>query len=232
MAYYLTVKEKNNFKQLDISTLEEFTRLSKFRDSSYSLDEIDLFTSNFEDELALKEVLYTKGIITKEDILKEITIRRKNKSILEKVMYGLVYKDNSKYLDIYYLRAELLGLQNDKVFLNKLLNHYRNNYKQEHLAKIRAILEGYQGSDINMHEAISSFYIDEIFETNKENGNAKIKYKSLHDLAMFVYNYIEHNSKKVTSSDLEELKEKLSKPKTYVKTRTIRTELEGQLSFL
>lgn len=231
MAYYLTVKEKNNFKQLDVSTLEEFSRLSKFKDASYSLDELDLFTSNFEDELSLKEILYSNGIITKEDILKEITIRRKNKNQLEKVMYGLVYKNNSKYLDVHYLRAEILGLQNDKVFLNKLLNHYRNSYKQEHLAKIRAVLEGYQDSDVKMDEALTSFMIDEVFETSKETGLVKIKYKSLHDLAMFVCNYLEDGNKKITNSDLEELQDKLIKPKQPVKIRKIRTEVQGQLSF-
>ena len=42
MAYYLTIKEKNNYKELNITTLSEFKRISKFKNSSYSLEEIDI----------------------------------------------------------------------------------------------------------------------------------------------------------------------------------------------
>ena len=57
MAYYLTIKEKNNLKLLDVSNLDEFTRLSKYKGGVYSLEEIDLFTECFDDEIELKRRL-------------------------------------------------------------------------------------------------------------------------------------------------------------------------------
>ena len=60
MAYYLTVKDKKNYKLLDIASLEEFKRLSKFKNNSYSLEEIDLFTSHFLSEIELKTKLSEK----------------------------------------------------------------------------------------------------------------------------------------------------------------------------
>lgn len=244
MAYYLTVKEKNNYKLLDISSLEEFQRLSKFKNNSYSLEEIDLFTSNFADEIELKKTLFEQGILPLEDITKEISIRRKNKDELIKVMYDLVYNGNSKFLNEEYLRNILLTLQNDKVFLNKLLNHYRNNYKQENLAKIRAILSGYTGNSINIYEALNSFFIEEIYDIDYNTGFTKIKYKSLHDLAMFIYTYLSQKGKSQIDIDLnkanknrelEELKSSLTpqeeKINSKVYTRKRKYTLDEQTSF-
>ncbi len=244
MAYYLTIKEKNNYKMLDITSLEEFTRYSKFKNSSYSLDEIDIFTSKFDNEVALKTRLYEKGIISKNELMKKIEIRMKLNQKLKIVHYGLVYKEASKYLDIKYLEAKLLSLQNDKNFLNKLLNHYRSSHKQERLREINALLNGYHDSGINIYNSLSEFYKDEIFLENYKTKVVTLKYKSLHNLAMFVYNYI--NSKNELSDiiklerkkTLEELKKELVKIKEpeqqiYVKTkkRKLKKEIDGQLSF-
>ena len=180
MAYYLTIKEKQNYKLLDISNMLEFKRISRFKGNTYSLDEIDIFTSSFPNEIFLKKTLYENGKIELNDISKEISIRRKNKDEMVKVMYDLVYSYNRKFIDEVYIRMKLLELQNDRVFLNKLLNHYRNNYKQDNLSQIRAALEGY--NDVNLYEAINSFFIDEVYDIKKDTGQVKIKYKSLHDL--------------------------------------------------
>lgn len=242
MAYYLTIKDKNNYRLLDITNIDEFQRLSKFRDNAYSLEEIDLFTSNFYNEITLKRKLYEYGVISLEDITKDISIRRKIKSEYKKVMYGLVYQDIKKYLDTYYLRGRLLELSSDRVFLNKLLDHYRNNYKQENLAKIRAILQGYNGNDINLYEALSSFYKDEVYDEDYKTGEVRIKYKSLHDLSMFVYNYINQKNKcKIEIEtrqyeiikELNKLKETLTPKEVYVKKRVKKKNepLEGQISF-
>ena len=77
MAYYLTIqKNRNRYKEINISLLEEFKRISKFK-NGYSLEEIDYFTSLFDDEVHFKEVLLDKGLISSEDITKEISIRQK-----------------------------------------------------------------------------------------------------------------------------------------------------------
>lgn len=239
MAYYFTIKEKNGYKLLDISQTEQFQRLSKFKNNSYSLEEIDNFTSQFDSEISLKIVLYKAGIITAQDIKKEISIRMKNNGILTKVMYDPVYKETRKYLDDFYLRGKLLELQSDKIFLNKLLNHYRRHYKQENIAKIRAAIGEYSDSEINIYEALSSLFADIVYDSDYRTGEVKLKYKSLHDLAMFIYNYlyekdkskVEIESNKIGKmQQLNILKQSISPP---VKKRILkkREELEGQISF-
>lgn len=245
MAYYITIKENKGYKLLDITSMQAFRRLSKFKSSSYSLEEIDLFTSKYPNELVLKRDLYSFGIITLEDITKDISIRMKNKDNLEKVRYGLVYNSTSKYLNEYYLRIKLLELQNDKVFLNKLLDYYRNSYKQESLRQINAILQGYNGNSINIYNALDMFYKDTVYDINYKTGETKIKYKSLHDLAMFIYNY--NQTKELTKEEIETYKEhrqielstlqeslspKKEKVDLKVKTRTKKKyDLDGQSSF-
>lgn len=243
MAYYLTIKNKNEYKLLDISSAQEFRRLSNLK-NSYSLEEIDLFTSQFNGEIDLKTKLYEQDIISIEDINKEITIRRKNKDELIKVMYDLVYSYNKKYLNEEYLRGTLLTLQKDTTFLNKLLNHYRKNYHQENLAQIRAILTGYRGNSINTYDALNSFFIEEIYDIDNNTGLIKIKYKPLHDLAMFIYNYLTERGRSQSDielinldhkKELEELKKSLiSKEQKKEKTAYVRTKkkynLDGQVS--
>lgn len=240
MAYYLTIKEKQNFKLLDVTGIEEFKRISKFKNNSYSLEEIDCFTSKFSGEIELKKKLYEKGIINLEELQTKIEIRMKLKDKLEKVRYDLIYQNNKKYLDVQYLISQLLILSNDIEFINKLLDRYRNSYKQEGLRQINAIVNGYRDSDLNISKAIYQFVQDEIFQTDKKTGLVTIKYKPLHDLAMFIYNYtlsIEQENKKSVIEELNKLKEELlknSKQTDFVlvkkKTKKVRTEIEGQTS--
>lgn len=242
MAYYLTIKEKNNYKALNISTLGEFKRLSKFKSSSYSLEELDLFTSKFNNEIELKTTLYKKGIIKKEDLTRKIEVRRKSSGKLEKVQYDLVFREQLKYLDIQYLMMKILSFSSDKEFLNKLLKHYRNSYNQEALRQINSLIDGYSDNDIRIESALNLFFKDEIFLTNYNTGVTKIKYKSLHDLAMFIYNHEKIKEEKTVSKEeqkkaLEQLKNELiknQKPENIEvkkKVRKKREELEGQISF-
>ena len=159
-------------------------------------------------------------------------------------MYDLVYRGNSKFLNEEYLRNILFTLQNDTVFLNKLLNHYRSNYKQENLAKIRAIVTGYRGNSINIYEALNAFFIEEIYDIDYNTGLTKLKYKSLHDLAMFIHTYLSQkersqielevykiNKNKALEELQKTLKPKENKEKTvsYVRTKK-KYDLDGQSS--
>lgn len=200
MAYYLTIqKGKNEYKEINISSLNEFKRLSKFKDS-YSLEEIDMFTSMFADEVNLKEILYDNGLICLEDISKEISIRQKSKNELKKVRYGLVYKDTKKYLDYDYLKNIILSMQNDKTFLKKLVSNYRNSYSCViEISEIKNYLF-YSNSEVDIYLTLNNFFLNEILKKDLKTGEFKIKYKSLHDLAMFVRNYMEKMSLGVTEN--------------------------------
>ena len=167
MAYCLAIKNGNDYKILDISMLEGFRRISKFKNyNSYSLEEIDIFTSSFDNEVSLKEYLYNNGIIDSDDITKDISIRSKNKEKLVKVDYGLVYEGNKKYLDVYYLRSSILKRVNDYEFLNKLLARYRNSYcNNENIALIRNIMLGNNSGP--MYKVLEDFIICEIYLISK-----------------------------------------------------------------
>lgn len=228
MAYYLTIKDKNNYKKLDISSMKEFTRTSKYKNDRYSLEELDLFTSCFNDEIELKRSLFKQNIIPLEDITNDISIRIKIKDKLEKVKYNLVYKDTYKYLDVIYLKSVLNILSGNKEFLNKLIAYYRNSFcNNENIAKIRWILLGNDGGELNINSVINDFIIKEVLKTDVTTGEVVIKYKSLHDLSMFTYNYL--NKEENKKLDLLKLqKELLTENKG--KTKKLTKEVEGQIS--
>lgn len=244
MAYYLTIHTNNDFKKIDLSLLERFKRLSNFKDSSMSLEEIDCCTSLFQDEVELKKELYINGLISFDDITKELSIRRLYRGKLEKVSYGLIYNDQKKYLDLDYLRSILLSLQNDREFLNKLVLKYRNSYSNAICVEqiSHHLICGNNGGT-NLYVVLNKFYQNEIFKNNYETGEVTLKYKSLHDLAMFIYSYI--NSKKndvlgisqsMQKNDMKkrllELQKSIVLPgKVKVKKKALkRTEVEGQIS--
>lgn len=190
MAYYFVVEKKNSkLEKIDITSLEGFVKVSKFKNGGCSLNEIDEFTSLFKDECSLKRVLYENGLIDLDDITRELSIRTVNKGNFVKVRYGLVYDDVKKYLDYCYLRSVLLIFQNDRDFLQKLVSNYRNSYSNcGAIALIRDSLN--YNYRIDMYNVLNEFFRNEVFTQEDEFGASELKYKSLHDLAMFIHNYI------------------------------------------
>lgn len=120
MAYYLTIANKGEYKKLNLLLLEGFIKTSKFKGEALSLDELDDLTSKYQDEYEFKKKLYQAGIISIDEITKELSIRRKQNNNLIKVKYGLIYQKESKYLDQLYLRSILISKQRDYTFLEKL----------------------------------------------------------------------------------------------------------------
>lgn len=229
MAYYIVIKDKDNYRKLDISNMKEFTRISKFK-SGYSLEELDLFTSKFNNEVELKRCLYENNIINYDDILSDISIRIKNKDKLDKVRYDFVYSDSFKYLDIMYLKSTINILSNDLVYLNKLLSYYRNSScNNENISKIRWILLGNDGYELNLHNVINDFITREVFKINRDTGEVSVKYKSLHDLAMFTYNY--SNKRKDNKVSLLKLQKEILTGNTKTKSRKLINQIEGQMTF-
>ena len=127
MAYYIVIKNNKDYRKIDISSLKEFTRVSRFKNDCYSLEELDLFTSKFNDIIDLKEVLYENNLINNDEILSDISIRIKSNNKLVKVKYDMVYSNSVKFLDTMYLKSVICTLSNDKDYLNKLISYYRNS---------------------------------------------------------------------------------------------------------
>ena len=180
MAYYLTIKKNKEYSKLDISSLPEFKKISKFREkTSYSLEEIDYFTSCFSNEIVLKRALLQEGIIEECDVTKDIEIRYKDKDKLSKVRYDLVYKDAAKYFNVDFLRYFVLSKSSDRDFLNKLTSFYRNSYcNNENICRIRYILETKNEHEFTMQETLTSFVFNEVYATDYKTGNCSLKYKS------------------------------------------------------
>ena len=133
MAYYLTIKKNKEYNKLDISSLPEFKKISKFREkTSYSLEEIDYFTSCFSNEIVLKRALLQEGIIEECDVTKDIEIRYKDKDKLSKVRYDLVYKDAAKYFNVDLMDAEgpdmILDIPEGKVIQKNYVGKDMKNY--------------------------------------------------------------------------------------------------------
>lgn len=227
MAYYIVIKNNKDYRKIDISSLKEFTRVSRFKNDCYSLEELDLFTSKFNDIIDLKEVLYENNLINNDEILSDISIRIKSNNKLVKVKYDMVYSNSVKFLDTMYLKSVICTLSNDKDYLNKLISYYRNSsYNNENIAKIRWILLG-NSDEIDLYNVINDFIIKEIFKTDYNTGEVALKYKSLHDLAMFTYNYI--NKKEDKKEELLILQSELINK---VKKKKRNKQIEGQMSFL
>lgn len=227
MAYYIVIKNNKDYRKIDISNLKEFTRVSRFKNDCYSLEELDLFTSKFNDIIDLKEVLYENNLINNDEILSDISIRIKSNNKLVKVKYDMVYSNSVKFLDTMYLKSVICTLSNDKDYLNKLISYYRNSScNNENIAKIRWILLG-NSDEIDLYNVINDFIIKEIFKTDYNTGEVTLKYKSLHDLAMFTYNYI--NKKEDKKEELLILQSELINK---VKKKKRNKQIEGQMSFL
>ena len=172
MAYYLTIANKGEYKKLNLLLLEGFIKTSKFKGEALSLDELDDLTSKYQDEYEFKKKLYQAGIISIDEITKELSIRRKQNNNLDQL----------------YLRSILISKQRDYTFLEKLSSYYRNSYNNSiNIANLSLIAKHHY--DFENSKILSDFFQREIYKYNPSTDECKLNYKSLHDLAMFVYNY-------------------------------------------
>ena len=95
MAYYIVIKNNKDYRKIDISSLKEFTRISRFKNDCYSLEELDLFTSKFNDIINLKKELYKNNLIDSNEILSDISIRIKSNN---KLVRCNLFKKCYKYI--------------------------------------------------------------------------------------------------------------------------------------
>ncbi len=231
MAYYFTVRDKKEYKPLEIHKSELFQRLSRFKGASYSLEEIDKFTINFPNEVSLRVYLNEIGVLSASDINREITVRQKIKGELRKVKYSIIYEDMAKYLDFDYLRNQILARSGDIDFLKKLTSYYRNSACGSFSINsiISFLFDRYDGI-VDINKLLDDFLFAEVCKVNYEDGSCVLKYKSLHDFGMFLYNYISKEEKSLKSNLDGQISFEDEMPKKKVKTKSNR-EIDGQTSF-
>ena len=239
MAYYFMIRDKVGYKSINLNNHPCFEKKSKFKDFRFSLEEIDNFTSIYANELALRESLWYNGLLDDEELFREISIRFKVKEELKKVKYGPIYQESFKYLNPVFLNYKLKSLCADKNFQDKFLSYYRGcSINKDIIYAIRACFYG--DPELDIYKLIDEFMNREIYN-RKYNLDTRsydylsIRYKSLHDLAMFVYNYETKPEMSKYEID-EELKDFIcyfknetesSKPLVIKKSKV----LEGQTSF-
>ena len=169
---------KGEYKKLNLLLLEGFIKTSKFKGEALSLDELDDLTSKYQDEYEFKKKLYQSGIISIDEITKELSIRRKQNNNLIKVKYGLIYQKESKYLDQLYLRSILISKQRDYTFLEKLSSYYRNSYSNSiNIANLSLIAKHHY--DFENSKILSDFFQREIYKYNPSTDEYKLNYRSL-----------------------------------------------------
>ncbi len=201
--YYLTIKKRNNFKLLDITNMEGFTRLSRFKASIYSLQELDNFTSQFSSEAELKRALLDAKLIDVKDLTDPIAIAtywHGKVSLIEH--YEPVYKSSKSYIDLGNLHLKINELKNNRAFLEALVSKYTYTYGNEYIFQIRELLKHYN-PELNLDDAVNNFYIYQVYQINKE-GKTVIRYKNLRDLGLFTYAYVSTKGFTVPNTETKE----------------------------
>jgi len=214
MAYNLMVEIKKGFYiPLDISKSKLFERTSRYKETRYSLEEIDRFTSNFENLNALRKYLYQAEIIEPTSYDKSLSIRMPQKGDKpKKVMYDFLYQKDRKYLDNPSLLVRDIGRMQQYGDLNFCLEfalHFLEFYDCRDIAPelryffTNSIRNGLADSriyerDENGDVPIIRMTKQLIYKFHHNYGDIVydydvIKYRNLHEIIAFCEHY--HNKR-------------------------------------
>lgn len=246
MAYYLCIeKENRKYKKLNLALSPVFSRHSRYVNNGiYSLKDIDYFTANFFNELDLKRELFKSGIITLEDILDDIVIVSEHHKRLSILRYGLVYYYDFDFFNPYdisrlknYILSKASAKCYDQFFLGELVEEYQiSRSGNEYICAIRELIKN-KNYEIDLHSALEGFIHNKLYEKDHKTNKEVIRYRELHDLAMFCNNY---ESKMVQEElypntvDLDENRKialtELQKALNPSKKLVLQKEIPGQMS--
>lgn len=225
MMYYLLVGNAKKGITIDISKLKGFENSNPNR-----LNDIVAFTNSFASDIELATFLKNYGVIPKDyDNLTFGIYRKENKDDkLEKLRFGVSFKEDAKYFDVETLTEYILGNLADEKFFTAFVNRYYSIYevKRDTLNSTDAL------------HAMPSIYSRYIFYIN--NGRFLTEtldvvsdfikkyareYACLRDLAMFVIDYKRklHNVKN-NLEVIKELKEELLYIKSILRNEDLTDE--------
>lgn len=194
-----------NRKEGRIIDLESITKLEK-------LENLDNFTTAFNNESELKIYLFNQGLITNEELKENISIMYKYNGKIKKL--NIFYQDMKKYLDMVHLRFELKGLSSNLEFLEKLANFYSNgstsfNKQGLNVSDIRHYLSDVRRNggetfySTMLETAIEDLFKKAIIRTvNTQTGEVKEDYKGLRDLAYFIYKFKKSRETKIENKPI------------------------------
>lgn len=201
VSYKLGIQSKNEGRILDIDKIVELK----------NLENLDKFTSAFNNESELKMYLFNQGLISNTEMNKKITVMYRMNGKVKKL--PIMYSDMVKNLDYIYLRYDIKILAGNYVeFLEKLARHYsigsdKFNPQGLNVQDIRLYLSEVRNNAgllfkcEYLDKAIEDLWQKAVFKApNKKTGEVNINYRGLRDLALFVYKF-------KTSLEKEEVKE-------------------------
>ena len=192
MAYYMMCeKKRGNYEIVDITKSNCFKKLSKFTNGGCDLNEIDLFTSQFYDIDELKKHLYELGLISYDDLNRELTARRKNKGKYDKVRLDFLYQKDIEYLidpkkiiDRVWEKLE----NGEYRFIQKFVNNYvRHRECSSTLPDVRYYC----------NESIRKKELDDGFNILDENGDDLIT----RTIKLLIYKYDQKADGTITYTD-------------------------------
>lgn len=213
MAYYVTLKEKNYYRVLDITKANIFTKLSNYKqEGACSLKEIDSLTTQFNDEADLKLYLFGQNILNSDDINKIMSVRRKNNGKYNKVMYDMLFQDDMSLLFPLELTNVIMNRSYNYDFLEAFVKRFYDYYD----CRVTINELGCYVND-SMRTNFRNKYLDErlqeVIDKLLYDYNGNLKYLNLHTMAAFVKNY-------------DKKEKEIVKPKVKKKSKII----EGQTS--
>ena len=214
--YYLTINGRPNImNEVSWASLE-------FKDfKPNALEDIDKFCMSFDDELGIKNHLkkvaindYNNGIINQIPELKNqlnIRYRVKKDGPIFSLSYGLPFKKDKKYFDYYYLKARLQSLKTDPTFLSRLAASFSGGPVQaSNIATFQrsaiSLKSGGFYDTKELDKALEAFIRIELLKYDKatyshktdKDGTLLVQYRKLHDLAMFIKNYVDKQEEIIT----------------------------------
>ncbi|MBQ8219358.1 MAG: hypothetical protein IJZ79_06365 [Bacilli bacterium] len=212
MPYYLTVEvSKGKYLKLPIDKLQEkglFYRTSRFvSETLCSLEEIDMFTTQFYNEFELRKTLIENGILPTNLANKRLSIRYNSEGEFKKVMYDLLYQKDIEFIlepqriiNMVYQRF----MSGEYDFIKKIFNHF----KEHHDCSSTAPEILYMINDTLLYNRLNPHFFEKdkngdeiiirglkllIYVYSEKSGKIKytnkIKYRNLHDLIALINDY-------------------------------------------
>lgn len=226
MAYYMMCeKRRGDYSLIDITKSNCFTKLSKFKNGGCDLREIDAFTTQFFDEEELREYLITQGLLSFDDVNKNLSIRKKNKDKYDKVRYDFLYQKDIDYIfNPNKIIDKILNklYQGDFRFIQDFANNYMKyrecsstmpevRYYANESIKNGCISNGFSLVDENGDNLIRRAVKLLIYKYNQQlDGKLfysnDIVYRNLHSIICFVNNYDKKHGNEVMKQDVKTLK--------------------------
>lgn len=241
MAYnFMSELKKGVFVPLDLSKSELFKRTSRYKETRYSLEEIDRFTTNFETQNSLIKHLIEKEILNYQTYNRPLSIRLSQKNGKpKKVMYDFLYQKDRKYLDNPQLLVRDISrmqLYSDFNFCLEYVLHFFDFYDCRDIAPelryyfTNSLRNGIADNRLYERDENGDFPIVRmtkqlLYQYHHNYGEVaydydNIKYRNLHDVIAFCEHY--HDKKMLRGDENETINRG--------KVRTLKKEL-NQMSF-